>query len=79
MKKTNIIVRYDSEKIDVLNFHLAKKNANIHKELEEAITIIYEKIVPKAIQEYLEDKALREQKTEKIKKGTTENETTKID
>ncbi|MFI3327028.1 MAG: DUF6103 family protein [Clostridia bacterium] len=75
MKKTNIIVRYDSEKIDVLNFHLAKKNGNIHKELEEAITIIYEKIVPKAMQEYLEDKALRERKTEKIKKGNIENGT----
>ncbi|MFI3327230.1 MAG: DUF6103 family protein [Clostridia bacterium] len=75
MKKTNIIVRYDSEKIDVLNFHLNKKNGNIHTELEDAITNLYEKNVPKAMQEYLEDKALREQKNEKIKKGNVENGT----
>ncbi len=76
MKKTNIIVRYDSEKIDVLNFHLAKKNGNIHAELEDAITSLYEKVVPKTIQEYLEDKALREQKPKKEK---VENETYKTD
>ncbi|MFI3327460.1 MAG: DUF6103 family protein [Clostridia bacterium] len=75
MKKTNIIIRYDSEKIDVLNFNLAKKNGNIHTELEDAITTLYEKVVPKAIQEYLEDKALREQKPKKDMKEKVENVT----
>ncbi len=56
MKKINITVSFDSEKIEVLNFHLDKKKLKLQEEIEKYIAVLYSKNVPKNIQEYIESK-----------------------
>ncbi len=57
LKKINITVSYDSEKIEVLNFHLDKKKLLLQEEIEKYIAVLYSKNVPKNIQEYIESKS----------------------
>ena len=54
MKKTNITIPFDDEKLTALRRYAEKENAGIDAELEDAVQKIYEKYVPKAVREYFE-------------------------
>ncbi|MFI3228529.1 MAG: DUF6103 family protein [Clostridia bacterium] len=67
MKKTNITISFESEKLDALNFYIGKKDVNLQEELADTLQKLYEKHVPQPTREYLEDKLQREQKITKPK------------
>jgi hypothetical protein len=56
MKQTTIQLRYDSEQLDALRIFLAQKNLTIEAELERQLDALFEKQVPKQVQEYLLNK-----------------------
>lgn len=60
MKATNLTVSFDSEKLDALAYHMGKKDANLQSELNDTIQKLYEKHVPQATREYIDDKLSRE-------------------
>lgn len=60
MKKTTLTVNFDSEKLDALTYHMGKKDANLQTELEDTVQKLYEKNVPQATREYIDDKLSRE-------------------
>lgn len=60
MKKTTINVTFSTEKIDALTFHMEKKEAKLQTELTETIQKLYEKYVPQATREYIDDKVARD-------------------
>lgn len=60
MKETEIIICFNSEKLDALNFYMSKKDSEVQKELEETVENLYLKHVPAPTREYLEDKLGRE-------------------
>ena len=41
MKKTNITVAFDEEKLSALKMYLGQKNTTVEKELTKAIEILY--------------------------------------
>ena len=66
MKKINIAIAFDEEKLTALKMYLGQKNMTVEKELEKALDALYGKTVPAGVREYL---ALRtETPTEKKKK-----------
>ena len=52
MQKTEITLSFDGEKLDALEFYLKKQ-----KRMNEALTELYERIVPEAVREFLDRKA----------------------
>lgn len=60
MKKTTLTVNFDSEKLDALTYHMGKKDAILQTELEDTVQKLYEKNVPQATREYIDDKLSRE-------------------
>lgn len=57
MKKVNITIAFDDEKLDALEFSLRKENASVQVKMDEALKSLYEKTVPEPVREYLESKA----------------------
>ena len=58
MKKIDIMVTFEDEKLDVLEYVLKKENTTVKKKLDEALRQLYEQAVPEAVREYLDHKAI---------------------
>lgn len=56
MQKTEITLSFDGEKLDALEFYLKKENTTVQKRMNEALTELYERIVPEAVREFLDRK-----------------------
>ena len=59
MKNTTLTITFNTEKLDALQFHMSKKEANLQEELNDTMQKLYEKYVPQATREYLDDKVSR--------------------
>ena len=53
MKKSNITVAFDDEKLSALKMYLGQKNTTVEKELTKALDALYGKTVPAGVREYL--------------------------
>ena len=60
MKKATMTISFDSEKLDALTYHMGKKDTDLQTELEDTVQKLYEKHVPQATREYIDDKLSRE-------------------
>ena len=60
MKNTTLTLSFNTEKLDALAFHMGKKDSDLQAELNETIQKLYEKYVPQATREYIDDKISRE-------------------
>lgn len=54
MKKTNIQVSFDADKLNALQFYMAKKELKVEDELLAQLDKLYEKMVPVQVREYVE-------------------------
>lgn len=55
MKQVNISVSFDDEKLRALNKYLKKKGLTAEDELAAALLHLYEKHVPAAVREYIDE------------------------
>ena len=53
MKKANITVSFDEEKLSALKLYLEQKGQKVETELEKALDGLYNKTVPTGVREYL--------------------------
>lgn len=60
MKNTTVTLAFNTERLDALTYHMGKKEANLNEELIDYLQKLYEKYVPQATREYLDDKVSRE-------------------
>lgn len=60
MKKATLTVSFDNEKLDALNYHMGKKDADLRVELQDTVQKLYEKYVPQATRDYIDDRLARE-------------------
>ena len=60
MKNATLTVSFESEKLDALTYHMGKKEADLQAELNDTIQKLYEKHVPQATREYIEDRLRRD-------------------
>ena len=56
MKKVNITLAFDEDKLDALEFSLKKENSSVQSRMEDALRQLYEKTVPEPVREYLDSR-----------------------
>ena len=54
MKKVNITLTFDDDKLDALEFSLRKEHSSVQAYMEDALKQLYEQTVPEAVREYLD-------------------------
>lgn len=59
IKKVPINFSYDEEKLNALKIYLAQKSVPLEDELERATEVIYAKVVPQNVREFIEMKSGR--------------------
>ena len=69
MKKANISVAFDEEKLSALKMYLGQKNTTVEKELAKALDVLYGKTVPAGVREFIALRSGAELPTEKKKKN----------
>ena len=69
MKKSNITVAFDDEKLSALKMYLGQKNTTVEKELTKALDALYGKTVPAGVREFIALRTGAELPTEKKKKN----------
>lgn len=57
MKKENISVQLESEKLRATRKYMEKKDASLEQELTDALQKLYEKYVPAPVREYIDEAA----------------------
>ena len=57
MKKANITVSYDSEKLNALRLYLKQKDLTLETELAKAVDSLYNRVVPQGVREFVEMQA----------------------
>lgn len=57
MKKVEITLSFDEEKLEALEFVLRKEKTTVKKKLDEALVQLYEQSVPEPVRKYLESKS----------------------
>ncbi|MDD3963132.1 MAG: DUF6103 family protein [Synergistaceae bacterium] len=57
MKKVNITLSFDDERMDALEFSLKKENSTVQKRMDDALKELYEKTVPEPVREYLDSRS----------------------
>lgn len=55
MKQVNISLSFDEDKLKALNRYIAKKDMTVDAELTDALSKLYEKYVPAAVPEYIDE------------------------
>lgn len=60
MKNTILTISFNTEKLDALTFHMGKRDADLQAELNDTVQRLYEKYVPQATREYIDDKVARD-------------------
>ena len=71
MKKVNITLAFDEDKLDALEFSLKKENSSVQSRMEDALQQLYEKTVPEPVREYLDSKAAPAPKPKRTAKAAT--------
>ena len=57
MKKTDITIAFDEEKLDALEFSLKKEGSTVQGTLEQTLAQLYEQTVPQPLREYLDSRS----------------------
>ena len=57
MKKANITIAFDEEKLDALEFSLKKEGSTAQATLEQTLAQLYEQTVPQPLREYLDSRS----------------------
>ena len=57
MKKANITVAFDEEKLGALELSLRKEGSSVQARLEQTLGQLYERTVPTPVREYLDSRA----------------------
>lgn len=55
MKKENITISMEADKLHATKRYMEKKDANVEQELGDALQKLYEKYVPAPVREYIDE------------------------
>lgn len=61
MKKANVQISFDAEKLGAIRQYMGKKEAELQTELEDFMQKLYEKHVPAPVRDYIESREPDEQ------------------
>ena len=72
MKKTNISIMYDDEKLSAIRLYMSQRDLDFKEELEKSVDSLYAKYVPANVREFIDMKTVLT-KPSKHKKPQEEN------
>lgn len=80
MKKANITLKMEAQSLEATKRYMEKKDVSIEQELGEALQKLYEKHVPAAVREYIDETAenLPSPKSKNQKKKNANNQTEEL-
>lgn len=69
MKKTNISIMYDDEKMSAIKLYMSQRDLDLKSELEKSVDSLYAKYVPANVREFIDMKSsqVKPPKTKKPK------------
>lgn len=67
MKKVNVTISYDEEKLNALKLYLGQKGQTVESELAVATDSLYSKVVPAGVREFIDLRAGMPKPAEKKK------------
>ena len=82
MRKAEITVRFEQERLRALEFYIAKKDSTLEAEIDDFMAKLYEKHVPAQTREYIESmencdehppRQQRRRPSRPVRPGTSEN------
>ena len=73
MKKTNISIMYDDEKLNAIRLYMSQRDLDFKEELEKSVYSLYAKYVPTNVREFIDMKG-SQVKPPKPKKPKIESE-----
>lgn len=73
MKKTNISIMYDDEKLNAIRLYMSQRDLDFKEELEKSVDSLYAKYVPTNVREFIDMKG-SQVKPPKPKKPKIESE-----
>ena len=53
-------ITFSTEKLDAFQFHMGKREVSLQMELNDTVQRLYEKYVPQATREYIDDRVARD-------------------
>lgn len=62
MKNSTLTMTFNTERLDALTYYMGKKEADLQAEMTEYLQKLYEKYVPQATREYIDERIAREEK-----------------
>ena len=71
MKKVNITLVFDDDRLHALEFSLRKEHSSVQARMDDALKQLYEQTVPESVREYLDSKAVPAPKPKRTAKSTT--------
>ena len=71
MKKVNITLVFDDDRLDALEFSLRKEHSSVQARMDDGLKQLYEQTVPESVREYLDSKAVPAPKPKRTAKSTT--------
>ena len=54
MRKVNVSVLYDEEKLSAIKLYMKQKDMDVKTELEKAVDILYQKYVPSNVRDFID-------------------------
>lgn len=57
MKKTNISIMYDDEKLSAIKLYMSQRDLDFKSELEKSVDTLYAKYVPANVREFIDMKS----------------------
>jgi rRNA-processing protein FCF1 len=59
MKKANIVIAFDEEKLAAVRMYMSQRELDLKTELEKTLDVMYVKFVPSNVREFIDMKAER--------------------
>ncbi len=56
MKQAVVTIKYEEEKLNAIKQYMGKKDADFESEMNEVLGKMYEKYVPQAVREYIDNR-----------------------
>lgn len=78
MKKTNVSIMYDDEKLNAIRLYMSQRDLDFKEELEKSVDSLYAKYVPANVREFIDMKSAMSKPTKKkiiddlVKQGSKE-------
>ncbi len=77
MKKTNISIMYDDEKLSAIRLYMSQRDLDFKSELEKSVDSLYAKYVPSNVREFIDMKS-SQVKPPKAKKPKPADEVSEV-